>query len=265
MAAVNSDGLLGSSLGGRDVLCLAAGGGQQSAVFGVLGANVTVLDICETQLERDRRAAEHYGLHPTLVQGDMRDLSCFAESAFDVVWQAHSLNFVPDPERVFAEVARVIRAGGIYRLSCWSPHAHGACEMNWNGDGYVIVQPYRDGPVDWSDEPWEVKGPDGVERKIAGPKEFRHTLATLINGTAAVGFRILKVMEVSDPGVSGEVDPTGPAPEPGTWPHFGTVLPQWLVLKMRWEGPPETPNVGVPQRARMLVVGAAASPSALSE
>src|SRR3990172_3901526 len=36
---------------GKDVLCLASGGGQQSAVFGLLGANVTVLDISSGQLE----------------------------------------------------------------------------------------------------------------------------------------------------------------------------------------------------------------------
>ena len=32
---------------GKDVLCLAAGGGQQSTVFGLLGARVTCVDITE--------------------------------------------------------------------------------------------------------------------------------------------------------------------------------------------------------------------------
>ena len=40
-----------------DVLCLAAGGGQQSVAFALLGANVTVFDLSETQLEHDRLAA----------------------------------------------------------------------------------------------------------------------------------------------------------------------------------------------------------------
>ena len=40
---------------GKDVLCLAAGGGQQSVAFGLMGANVTVLDLSETQLQRCRR------------------------------------------------------------------------------------------------------------------------------------------------------------------------------------------------------------------
>ncbi len=41
----------------KDVLCLGAGGGQQSAVCSLLGARVTVFDICEGQLDGDRTAA----------------------------------------------------------------------------------------------------------------------------------------------------------------------------------------------------------------
>src|SRR5687768_570990 len=46
--AVDPHNLLGE-LRGRDVLALAGGGGQQSASFAMLDANVTVLDISETQ------------------------------------------------------------------------------------------------------------------------------------------------------------------------------------------------------------------------
>jgi 2-polyprenyl-3-methyl-5-hydroxy-6-metoxy-1,4-benzoquinol methylase len=34
-----------SNVSGKDVLCLASGGGQQSAVFSLLGARVTVVDL----------------------------------------------------------------------------------------------------------------------------------------------------------------------------------------------------------------------------
>ena len=57
----------------KDVLCLGAGGGQQSAVFGLLGARVTVIDLSERQLEMDRRAAAHYGYEVKLIQSDMRE------------------------------------------------------------------------------------------------------------------------------------------------------------------------------------------------
>ncbi len=46
---------------GKQILCLASGGGQQSAVFGLLGAEVTVVDLAQGQLDSDIKAAEHYG------------------------------------------------------------------------------------------------------------------------------------------------------------------------------------------------------------
>ena len=78
---IDPHGLIGE-MAGKRVLCLASGGGQQSAAFGVLGADVTVLDLSETQLERDRAAAGHYGYAVELCQGDMRDLSRFSEESF---------------------------------------------------------------------------------------------------------------------------------------------------------------------------------------
>jgi SAM-dependent methyltransferase len=71
---------------GKDVLCLAAGGGQQSAVFGLLGAHVTVVDLCDSQLEGDRKAAAHYGYRVTAILGDMRDLSDLEDASFDLVY-----------------------------------------------------------------------------------------------------------------------------------------------------------------------------------
>ena len=49
---------------GKEVFCLASGGGQQSAVFGLLGAQVTVLDLCEGQLRGDRAAGGAGGAVP---------------------------------------------------------------------------------------------------------------------------------------------------------------------------------------------------------
>ena len=68
-----------SDVEGKDVLCLASGGGQQSAVFGLLGAQVTVVDFSEKQLDGDRKAAAHYGYEVTTIQTDMRDLSGSAD------------------------------------------------------------------------------------------------------------------------------------------------------------------------------------------
>jgi 2-polyprenyl-3-methyl-5-hydroxy-6-metoxy-1,4-benzoquinol methylase len=88
------------------VLCLASGGGQQSVAFALLGAEVTVYDLSEEQLSRDRAAAEHYGVPVATMIGDMRDLSSLPAGFFDIVWHPYSLNFVPDARQVFLQVAR---------------------------------------------------------------------------------------------------------------------------------------------------------------
>ena len=49
-------------LSGRDVLCLASGGGQQGPVLAAAGAQVTVFDNSPALLARDREVAEREGL-----------------------------------------------------------------------------------------------------------------------------------------------------------------------------------------------------------
>src|SRR6184192_3220933 len=81
-------------LAGKRVLCLAGGGGQQSAAFAILGAQVTVVDLSAAQLERDRQVAARYGVPIEIVEADMRDLSTLNDDVFDLVSHAYSLNFV---------------------------------------------------------------------------------------------------------------------------------------------------------------------------
>ena len=222
-ALVDERGLLGD-LTGKHVLCLASGGGQQSAAFGLLGAQVTVVDLSETQLQRDRAALTHYRLSGTLIQGDMRDLSRLGAQSFDVVWHAFSINFVPDAGIVFDQVRRVIRSGGLYRLQWSNPFAVGVDETNWNGQGYTVGRHYRNGEIEFNSQYWEFPDLAGVTRKIEGPREFNHTLSTVINGLIAREFVLLGLWEV-------ETDDLNDAP--GTWAHLLSVLPKLLTLWAR--------------------------------
>jgi len=217
---VDPEGMMGE-VAGRDVLCLAAGGGQQSAAFGLLGARVTVLELSEEQLARDAEAARHYGLTPNMLQGDMRDLSPFADASFDLVWQAHSINFIPDPLRVFDGVARVLRPGGRYRLEYTNPFLHGVSE-NWDGKGYAVTTPYEDAEVHHRKSRWDICSVDGTVHSVEGPREFRHRLSTVVNGLIARGLAILGIWE----------DGSGadPQAEPGSWCHFQSIVPPWLTL-----------------------------------
>ncbi|MDQ5851103.1 MAG: class I SAM-dependent methyltransferase [Chloroflexota bacterium] len=207
---------------GKDVLCLASGGGQQSVAFALLGARVTVFDLSATQLQRDQEAAAHYQVRIQAVQGDMRDLSRFGNASFDIVWHAYSINFVPDARVVFREVARVLRPAGLYRIECSNPFFAGVSEEDWNGSGYPLTRPYIDGAeLEFADPDWTVDAGDGTSQRVKGPREFRHTLSTVVNGLIEQGFVMLGVWEES----SGD-----PAAEPGTWEHLKAVAPPWLTF-----------------------------------
>ncbi|MCK5802826.1 MAG: class I SAM-dependent methyltransferase [Lentisphaeria bacterium] len=220
---VDPEGMMGRCQG-RQVLCLAGGGGQQSAAYALLGAEVTVLDFCQEQLERDRLTADHYELSVLTVLGDMRDLSCFDASSFDIVHHAHSINFIPDPDKVFREVARVLRTDGLYRISFTNPFVHGTWEDDWDGNGYPLHKTYADGEVLSSDPNWYITDENGDEIAVEGPREFRHTLGTLFNELTARGFVVLGFWE----------DSLGdPDAEPGTWEHFNTVAAPWLTMWLR--------------------------------
>ena len=213
---------------GLDVLCLAAGGGQQTAAFGLLGANVTCVDISEEQLDRDRIAADHYGLDVKTVQGDMRDLSMFDEAAFDVVWHGHSLNFVPDARTVFGHVSRVLRKGGLYHLSCCNPYFHGIDEEEWNGDAYPLRNKYEEGEVIYpTGDEWTFTTSDGSPRRVHGPREFRHSMETLLNGPIELGFILLQMSE------DAHFDPAEDL-APGTWKHLQSIAPPYLGFWWRY-------------------------------
>ncbi|MFC1805650.1 class I SAM-dependent methyltransferase [Planctomycetota bacterium] len=183
---------------GRDVLCLGAGGGQQSAVYGVLGARVTVVDLSQRQLEGDRRAAEHYGYEIRTVHADMRDLSCLDDESFDQVYGTGSC-YIPDVRDVFAGVARALRPGGAYRADFMNPYTEFVDPPDWDGVGYRITRPYA----------------KSERHRQDGAMEFRHYLDEVFNGLLDLGFSIRRVLgaphdTLPDPGL-----------EPGSYRHCG--------------------------------------------
>lgn len=205
---------------GKRVLCLANGGGQASVAFGLLGAEVTVLDLSDVQLARDRQAALHHGLTVETVQGDMRDLSAFCANRFDVVWQPYSLNYSPTVEPVFREVARVLEPDGIYQVTFANPFTQAVDDDSWDGEGYRLRGLYTDGEdVSRYFPTWDVEQSDGSIITVDRPHEFRHTLSTVLNALVRNGFVLLHLKEWMR-----HAEPL----EPGSWPHFTQAAPPWF-------------------------------------
>lgn len=105
---------------GKRVLNLGGGGGQQTPLLCASGADVVTVDISDKQLNQDRRALEKYNLKAELIECDMQALP-FEDGSFDFVINPQSLNFIQDIEKVFKEVHRVLRHGGIYIFGLANP------------------------------------------------------------------------------------------------------------------------------------------------
>lgn len=197
----------------KKILCLAGGGGQQSVVFSLLGANVTIFDISKEQLKMDEIAARHYGYEISTVQGDMADLSAFADNWFDLVYQAPSMGYAPDIQAIYKEVERVLKPGCLYRADAQNPLAQFINPKTWDGTGYKIDTPYR----------IKSKTRENIE-KI---KDYRHTLNEAFNGLIETGFDIISVHEM----------PTGlyatDETKPGSWTHSLEYIPGLFAILAR--------------------------------
>ena len=170
-------------LDGCRVLGLASAGGQQGPVLAATGAEVTVYDNSPEQLAQDRRVADREGLRLTTVEGDMRDLSAFADESFDLIFHPCSNGFVPDVRPVWNEAFRVLSSGGRL-LAGFSNPVRYLFEDERTLNGVLEIRhsiPYSD-VTDLRDE---------EQREIMDrgePLEFGHTLEDQIGGQLDAGF-----------------------------------------------------------------------------
>lgn len=169
---------------GLDVLCLASGGGQQGSVLAAAGANVTVFDNSPRQLEADRSVADRDSLIIRTVEGDMADLTMFADKSFDLIIHPVSNVFVPKVRPVWVEAFRVLRKGGAL-LSGFNNPAVFLFDYELIEQTGIIQVKYK---LPYSD----VDNMEERKKRIqeGEPFEFSHTLEELIGGQIDAGFII---------------------------------------------------------------------------
>jgi len=172
-------GWLGGNVKGKRLLCLAAGGGRQSAIYATAGAEVTVVDISPAMLELDRQVAIRRGLSLRLLQASMDRLDMLADASFDIVVHPVSTCYVPDVMPVFREVARVLRPGGVYVSQHKSPTSLQASHQRDVAACYRIEHAYyrRDAIPGPSQE-----SPASKRLRERGAVEYLHRLEELIGG-----------------------------------------------------------------------------------
>ena len=173
------------SLAGLELLGLACGGGQQGPVFAALGARVTIFDNSPAQLERDCQVAEREGLQIRTVEGDMRNLSVFADNSFDLIFHPVSNVFCPEVRPVWKECFRVLRPGGLLLSGFANPvyYLFGTLLDDQKKLRVRYSIPYSDLEA-FTPEEIQAYMEDGT------PFEFGHSLTDLIAGQTDAGFHI---------------------------------------------------------------------------
>jgi ubiquinone biosynthesis O-methyltransferase len=96
---------------GNRVLDVGCGDGVLSIRLAQEDAQVTGLDSDPRMLEAARRRASSAEIWPTFVAGSAEALP-FPDGSFDIVVAITVLCLLPDPEKAFREMARVLRPGG---------------------------------------------------------------------------------------------------------------------------------------------------------
>lgn len=216
LQTVDAVGWLGGSIAGWQVLCLAAGGGRHGPLYAAAGADVTVVDLSPAMLAKDREMSREKRLVIRTVETSMDDLSMFAAATFDLVIHPVSTCYLPDLSRLFTEIARVTRPGGLYISQHKQPINLQASLETYTGQ-YVVQHAYYDAnPVPAVNQPNRLREP--------GTREFAHRWSELLGGICRAGFAIEDILEPAH----GDA-----AAVPGTFEHRCHFIPPYVRVKAR--------------------------------
>jgi len=171
---------------GKDVLCLASGGGQQVPILAAAGARVTSFDASAKQLEKDRFVAERDNLEIKTEKGDAADLSRLADSSFDLIFHPCSNSFMAELEPIWRECFRVLRRGGALLAGFNNPIVY---VFDTEAEEKEGVLKFRH-KLPYSDEKDLTESEKSEKIGKNEPFEFSHSLDAQIGGQTGAGFLI---------------------------------------------------------------------------
>lgn len=215
LLALDRRGWLPGSVKGMDVLCLASGGGWQSILYAVAGANVTVVDLSPEMLKRDAQQAEIRNVQVRTLQASMDDLSELHDQTFDIVHQPVSTCYISKLRPVYEEVARLLRPGGVYISQHKQPTSLQISERDGRNRYVLGVSYYHNDPL-----PAVL---DTAYRE-AGAVEYLHRWEELVGELCRCGFLI---EDLSEPRRG------DPKAKPGDFRHRGMFVAPYVRIKAR--------------------------------
>lgn len=173
----------------KKVLCLGGGGGQQSAILALLGADVTVVDISKEQLENDKFIAKTYNLNITTIQGDMRNLFFLDSDSFHLIIHPISNIFVDDILPVWKECHRILKTNGVLISGIINSLLY---LFDFEDDCSPLTVKHSI-PYSTIDSICDEELENYLQENL--PLEFSHTLEEQIQGQIDAGFSITGFLE----------------------------------------------------------------------
>jgi SAM-dependent methyltransferase len=157
---------------GMDVLDVGTGsGGTVSIPAAERGAKVTGSDLTPELFDAARARAAAAGVEVEWVQADAEALP-FGDASFDRVLSTFGHMFAPRHEQAAAELARVVRPGGVVGTCTWA--THGATAEMFKIVGSFMPPPpdFAQSPLMWGDEGHirEMLEPHGLEVEVSPEK-----------------------------------------------------------------------------------------------
>ena len=170
-------------LKGRKLLGLASGGGQQMPVFAALGAECTVLDYSEKQLENEKLVADREGYPIRIIRADMTKPLPFEDEEFDIIFHPVSNCYVEEVRPIWRECFRILKKGG-YLISGTSHYM----DYIVDSEEKMIVNSLPFNPL---------KNPEQMKQLQDGNAgvQFSHSLEEQIGGQLEAGFRLVNLYE----------------------------------------------------------------------
>lgn len=177
-------------LRGKKVLGLASGGGQQMPIFAALGADCTVLDYSEKQLESERMVSEREGYAIRIIRADMTKPLPFENEEFDLIFHPVSNCYVEEVKPIFRECYRILKRGGVFLAGLGN-------EINYlvDNDEKMVVNTMPFNPLKNEKQRKELEETDSgmqfshsVEEQVGGQLEAGFILTALYGDTNGEGY-----------------------------------------------------------------------------
>jgi SAM-dependent methyltransferase len=180
-------------LHGRKACVLGSGDNQVVFALAGMGADVTSVDISQSQLDIAARRAGELGLEITFVRSDVTDLSVLSDATFDVIYTGgHVAVWVSDLWRFYAEAVRILRPGGLFIVNEYHPFRR---IWAYHEDRLEVEFSYFDrGPhsYDRSDEV------PGAEPGSLPSYEFHWTVSDFLSAVRSAGCNLIALQELGD-------------------------------------------------------------------